>query len=594
MTVESEGPHDEPQNAEPQWDNPRYLDLTQPTAEEWEAVQTTLTGAINNALPDPLQTLSAEQHETLRRVAYVDRALLLALEGRCRTLMTNAYDDATVRRFSLRQYAQMADAHRRHVEREQETLARRARAQAQGLRVVEGGRAADQPRTPAPERTGPLSVDDMLGMHSPLMNAKGHLLRDRRGRLWYDSFYGKFFTDWGGDDDDRVQPVTQIEERFLRKVHTWLMARDGRLGKTSLALIEQAVAYVCELDERNEPQEWLRGLQWDGEERLKILLPRAFGTVDDRYHQDAGTKWLMGIVRRAQQPGCEVHTMLVFHGAQGIGKSRAIKIIGGKWYATINVSAEGKDFEQALRGVLVGEVAELDAIANRKAEQTRVKTLLTTSHDHYRPSYGRTTITVPRTCVLVGSTNDWSWHKDDTGGRRFWPVNVPDEIDLTWLEQNREQLFAEAKVRVERGEDHWTIDQEEHARLLGEHHIDAPWMASIRPIIDQWTLPPAPVVYDGWNGVEPLSGQNFGSDAMAEFHGTLLTTLRVSRIILRIHPERDDQRVSRKIAEIMRQLGWEQKTVRTRNAGYARAWLRKTPPEGVQVPLAPSEEEIPF
>ncbi len=48
------------------------------------------------------------------------------------------------------------------------------------------------------------------------------------------------------------------------------------------------------------------------------------------------------------------------------------------------------------------------------------------------------------------STNqEGEYLKDETGNRRFYPIEVSDNINLKWLRENRDNLFAEALYRVE-------------------------------------------------------------------------------------------------------------------------------------------------
>jgi predicted P-loop ATPase len=140
----------------------------------------------------------------------------------------------------------------------------------------------------------------------------------------------------------------------------------------------------------------------------------------------------------------------VLEGPQGKGKSTALAIMGGDWFGDTDLDLAHKDSMSALRGKLIYEIAELGALA--RSEEKRQKSFLSRRQDEYRPVYGRREIKAPRQVVFGGSTNEFEWNKDPTGGRRFWPVECMGEFDLDGLRQVRDQLFAEALQAVLAGE----------------------------------------------------------------------------------------------------------------------------------------------
>ncbi len=58
--------------------------------------------------------------------------------------------------------------------------------------------------------------------------------------------------------------------------------------------------------------------------------------------------------------------------------------------------------------------------------------------------------------MFAGTTNRDDWQRDETGGRRFWPIACG-EIRIQWLSEMRGQLFAEARERVKAGEKPWDV-----------------------------------------------------------------------------------------------------------------------------------------
>lgn len=174
----------------------------------------------------------------------------------------------------------------------------------------------------------------------------------------------------------------------------------------------------------NPIKELIEYKKWDGTPRIDKFLVDILKCDDTNYIREASRMIFYGGINRLYHPGCKFDYVPILIGKQGCGKSSIVKwlALNDAYYADLS-SIEGKDALENIQGVWMCELSELLAMVKTK-EVEAMKSFITRTSDRYRESYGRRTQEFPRTCLFIGTTNNYQFLSDKTGNRRYLPIQM--------------------------------------------------------------------------------------------------------------------------------------------------------------------------
>lgn len=313
------------------------------------------------------------------------------------------------------------------------------------------------------------------------------------------------------------EDVTEIRDYLQRRG----IKRAGRDD------VREAVELHASKHSFHPVRQYLDGLRWDQRPRLDTWLQVYVGTDPEKitYYAAIGKWWLISAVARIFKPGCQVDYCPVFEGPQGELKSSMLRVLGGEYFDDNLPDVTNKDASQYLRGKWIVEISEMHALT--KPESTAVKSFLTRRIERYFARFGRVEAHEPRQNVFAGTSNTDKYIKDDTGGRRFWPV-VCGIIKLDLLKRDRDQLFAEAVHRFQAGEQYWPDREFEREHIVPEQEA--------RYDLDAWA--------------EPITTY------LAEQKLTYVTIYQVAMHALGFDRSRLGKADQMRIAQTLHKLGW--------------------------------------
>jgi predicted P-loop ATPase len=183
---------------------------------------------------------------------------------------------------------------------------------------------------------------------------------------------------------------------------------------------------------------------WDGVERLDRMAADYFNCEDTPINRAFMRKTMIGLIKRAREPGCKFDTIVVLESGEGYNKSTAWRILAGdeNFSDESIIGKSSREVQEQLSEVWIHENADLAGL--RKADIETVKAYASRMVDIARPAFGHFPVKQPRHSIEVATTNSSEYLQSQTGNRRFWPMEVLKSIDVERLRRDRLQLIGEA------------------------------------------------------------------------------------------------------------------------------------------------------
>lgn len=262
----------------------------------------------------------------------------------------------------------------------------------------------------------------------------------------------------------------------------------------------------------------------------------------DPIHQTLVMRFLIAAVARAYEPGVKHDCALILQGPQGYGKSTFFKVLASEpWFDDSLGSSSDKDEKLKLHRSWMVEWAELETVFRRR-DVSQVKAFMSSAVDILRPPFGRSIQTLKRTSVIVGTTNQVQFLADSTGNRRFWVVPIKAPLDIGKLNAQRDRLWA-AAVALYKAGDQWWLTAEENQKVdasRAQYESVDPWLYPIQEYIE---------------AMPAVSSEQILTNA------------------LEMQKSNHNSGHARRVADIMRQLGWEQTSSAVAHCGTRkRVW----------------------
>jgi putative DNA primase/helicase len=279
---------------------------------------------------------------------------------------------------------------------------------------------------------------------------------------------------------------------------SWLLSECAKF-KMPVDRVPDYVTYLADQNLYNPVAEWVTSSPWDGQDHLAQLIATVKAKGEDADHRIMAmktafiTRWMISAIAAAFRPnGVSAHGVLVFQGAQYVGKTKWFKSLVPE---SIGVLKDGMllrpdDRDSVMKCVSnwLVELGEIDATF-RKSDVAALKSFLTSDRDVLRRAYARKESAFARRTVFFASVNPKNYLHDDTGNRRYWTIEC-ERLDHDH-NVNMQQVWAQVYEQLFAPGESWFLTASEMA-LLNDHNEDFTVIDPIEELITnglKWSDP---------------------------------------------------------------------------------------------------------
>ena len=234
---------------------------------------------------------------------------------------------------------------------------------------------------------------------------------------------------------------------------------------------------------------WVLSKPWDNVDRIGAL--KATVAVTNNCVLPWGVylrRWLIQTIQAGfgwRDPK-QIALVLTMVGRQYLGKTEWFKALAPAEYRqeglVINLTNQGAK-DSIIRATMfpLVEIGEMDATF-RVSDVAALKNFLSLSNDVYRAPYGHRAVRWPRATSYFGSVNRKEFLVDETGSRRFLPVEVRSliydhDIDM-------QQLWRQVYEIWRSGEQWWLTSEENNLRAI--HALKFEQQEAAIDLLDAW------------------------------------------------------------------------------------------------------------